>query len=48
MKTCQHCGQPIAWEPYWRTWDHTGRDSKLYAELCEPEFRFDNSKYATP
>jgi hypothetical protein len=48
MNACQHCGQSIEWDPYWTTWDHAGRESKLTAELCQPERGFENSKAATP
>jgi len=48
MKACRHCGQPIEWDAYWTTWDHTGRGRAMTAELCIPEKGFEKSKVATP
>lgn len=48
MKTCRHCGQPIEWDAYWTTWDHTNRAFKLTAELCEPRLGFGDSRSAQP
>ena len=45
---CRHCGQPIEWDNYWTTWDHTGRERELHAELCDPSKGFKKSKYAAP
>lgn len=48
MKACRHCGQHIEWDNYWTTWDHSGRESKTTAELCEPAKGFEMSTVATP
>ena len=45
---CRHCGQPIEWDSYWTTWDHTGRGRAMTAELCEPVKGFEKSKVAAP
>lgn len=48
MSVCQYCGKPIEWDTYWTTWDHSGRDRKLTAELCYPELGFKESTMALP
>lgn len=48
MKKCLHCGEAIEWDSYWTTWEHTKRESKLTAELCDPTKGFEWSTKATP
>ena len=45
---CKHCGQPIAWDHYWTTWDHVHSLREMTAELCEPSKGFDGSTKAVP